>query len=165
MGVRAFLFGGDLAEGTVQFGHKEERVVSEARRAPEFAKDDAVDGPLGNMRDHAVACEGKHADETGVPVSVVGVGELAEELVVVGGVLRISGQVGGSVTRGVHAGSAVEGVDFESAVVGENECVGNPQGVFSGFQASIGFEGVSGLFGRGAESCFGDEFEGDVRVR
>jgi hypothetical protein len=68
-------------------------------------------------------CQGKNATKSSSPLFEGNIFEEAQEFAVVGGGRRIAGgaAVQGGETGGVHPRGAMEGVDFETRIVGEDE--------------------------------------------
>jgi len=60
--------------------------------------------------------------------------------------VRVSvGIVERGITRGVHAGRAVERIHLKSAIVGEHQFAGNAAAVFDGFDQSVLLHGRAAL--------------------
>ena len=106
-----------LAERLVIFGDQEQRVVAEPVRAAGLAGDPAAAGAGGFEADRAERVgQGQGADERRAAAVVGDVGEGVEELAVVRLVVAVRPGVAGR----VDAGGAVEGVDGQARVVGED---------------------------------------------
>lgn len=133
----------------------EEGVVSEAAFAFGFVGDDALDGAIGGGEGFAIAGEDHDAAEaTGAFFAAgAGSGEFGEEflaVVFVGGIFAC-------VSGGVDAGGAVEGIDFDTGVIGEDEGIGGEDGgCGEGFDGGVGFEGVA-VFDGGGDLGVGGE--------
>jgi hypothetical protein len=93
----------------------------------------------------AIAGGGEDAVVAGAALGEWDVGEVGDEEEVVALVCRCVRWIGEVVVVGVaggaDAGGAVEGVDFEAGVVGDDDFVGGVVGVVDGFEAGVAFEG------------------------
>jgi hypothetical protein len=143
-----FGFGRELAEGFAEAVGNEDGVVAEAAVAFFFVGDDAFDGTAGGGEEFAIEGEDHDAAEAAGAFFAADVfgGEFGEEFLAVLGV----GGIFAGVAGGEDAGGAVEGVDFEAGVVGEDEGAGR-EGFIGGegFDGGVGFEGIAVFDGRG----------------
>lgn len=116
-------FGGGAAVG----GDEEEGVVAEAEIALRLEEDAAFPGAVADDGGGVVGVAQVNHDALVARAALVfgDVGELLQEFFVV---LRIGGARPG-VARGIDAGRAVEGVDFQAGVVGERGQAGVLRGV------------------------------------
>lgn len=169
-----------MAEGElgfdIEFGHSfaafgeiEERVVAEAFGAAWGGKNIAFDGTVADGEDFAVASGGEDAVVTGAALGEGNPREEGEEIKIIalvggegtGGFSRMKVVVVGVAGR-ADSGCAVESVDFEAGVVGDDDGAGSEVGVIDGLGSSVAFEGGFVFGGRGDFFEVGEWEERDV---
>ena len=119
---------GQLPECFAVAFRDEERVVTEATRAPVRISDDSLHGAIAVLQHAAAASQDHGAAESRRAGFSAGIDQLqlAKELVTVVGV----GGARAGITGGENARRAVERIDLEARVVGEYEGMGTE--AFSG---------------------------------
>src|ERR1700722_19288989 len=121
MAERGFRGEVNLGHGFVEFGQIEEGIIAEASTALGPVSDDSFDYAFGSEQAFAIACIGQHA---AVACAAFGFGDglqLAEKKAVVGFVVAFPGKsIVGGVAGGANSRVAVECVDFETRVVGND---------------------------------------------
>ena len=143
----------DFGHGALEGRQVEERIVAEAASAARGLEDESIDGAFGRLDDFTVECGDQDAAITGGALVGRDFGEALEQddvvpdVGVVVGIGRVDETGVGCIASGTDAGSAIEGVDFEAGVVGEDELAGGETRVIDGFDSGVGEEGVAVFFG------------------
>ena len=98
-------------------GGAEEGIVAEAPLPFLRVEDRAFDGAAGDVGDFAALGQGEDTAEAGG--AVPDFAESAEEFFAVTGI----GRAGSGIAGGMDAGSAAEGIDLQSGIVGEDDVI------------------------------------------
>lgn len=139
-----FDFGAEFGKGQVVTGGDEERIISEAAVSTGGGDDGTLDPALEYSDDFTRPGEGERTAEAGWPGTVAEGGETFEKA----GIVRRGIAVDSGIAGAVHARFAVEGIDFESGIVGQNP-FRDEAGDGRSLQRSVFREGVPGFVNSG----------------
>ena len=143
----------DFGHGALEFGEVKERVVAKAASAARSIEDDSFDGTVGGVLNATIARGDKYAMVSGIAALRGNVSQALKEndvvpdIGVVVGIRRVDEAGVGCESGRTDSGRAVQGVYFETGVIGEDEFARRKLGVVDGLDGGVRGERVAVLFG------------------
>src|SRR5215469_6607328 len=136
MAIARLFFGCQFREGLFDLRKIEHRIVAEASGPLEMVEDAAYGDSAKDGKRSAIAGGGDDADESTGAVLGGDAFKFAKDASVIGIIVGVGTglvRLGGGVTSGVNAGSAVKSVDLETRIVGDDDLPGEGEAVLLGF--------------------------------
>src|SRR5690348_2573921 len=152
MAVMRLFLGAQFRKGLVDARKVEQRIVSKAVAPAWCVQNDPFGRAPKYSQGFAIARRCQYADEASGAFLRRNLRQFAEYTGVIGLIVSVGvGQMRfvSSVARGVHSRGPMQGIDFQSGIVGDHNFFGSGQAVFLGFLPGVLFEGLAVFYGRG----------------
>ncbi len=169
MAVLGFLFRSQLGKCFFNLRKIKERIITEAIHPAWSVEDHPISSAAKQGQRFSITRDRQHTDKSSSTLSKWDILQFVQNARIVGSVIGVRIglvgllilQGGSRVASGVHAGSAVQRVDLQAGVVGDNDFSRNVSAVGLGLLSSIGLESKTILNngGQGSEVRNAGDFD------